>query len=211
MPTLNHAVSVAGLGGSISQVTPRTADGGGSNEITVPVGQDGSLTTRTNDTTGTVTMDSGSHTITTGMNVGLYWSGGNAYDVTVGTVSGTSVPITVAGAESTALPVTSTAIVVSPSVTFNCAIDGDELSLLAMQQYFASTSETASSHIQFLDSGSSEIAEVDLAALTPRTYDITGGDTNSFTGNPITSAIVSNGSTTNAATFKILWVQDSTP
>ena len=209
MPTLNLSIGVSGLGGSITRNTPRTADGGGTNEIGVAVGEAGSLTTRSTDTTGTITMSDAGHGITTGQNVDVFWSGGVQYDVTVGTVSGTSVPIS--GGSGDVLPSSSTAVVVSPRVTFNCAIDGDELSLLSMQQFFADQTITTKTHIQFLDSGSAEIAEIDVDALTPRVYDITGGDSNPFTGNPITSAVVSNGSTTGAGTFKLLWVQDSTP
>jgi len=209
MPTLNNSVSVSGLGSSITRSTPRTTDGGGSNEVVVAVGAAGSLTTRTTDTTGTVTMTSGSHGITTGQNVNIFWSGGVQYDVTVGTVSGTAVPFS--GGSGDVMPIATTAVVVSPRLTFNCSVDGDSLSLLAMQQFFADQTVSTKSHIQFLDSGSAAIAEIDLDALTPKVYDIAGGDSNPFTGNPITSAIVSNGSTTDAGTLKLLWVQDSTP
>lgn len=52
----------------------------------------GALTTRTNNTDGTLTMDTG-HGITTGARLDLYWDGGSRYGVTVGTVSTNSVPI----------------------------------------------------------------------------------------------------------------------
>jgi len=210
MPTLNYSVAISGLGGSISRNIPRTEDGGGSNEIAVGVGYSGTLTTRTDDETGSLTLASG-HGITTAQVIDLYWSGGARYGITVGTVATNVVPI---GADNSGtgdvLPTAATAIVASPRVTFNCAIDGDELALLGVQQAYASNTEAANSHISFLDSGSAEIEEFALSANVPRTFDITGGDTNGFTGNPITSAVVSNGSATNAATLKILWVQDST-
>ncbi|MBK9128182.1 MAG: hypothetical protein IPM13_10320 [Phycisphaerales bacterium] len=55
-------------------------------------GKRGTLTTRTSDTAGTLTMESG-HGIATGNTIHVYWDGGKRIGVTVGTVSGTSVPI----------------------------------------------------------------------------------------------------------------------
>lgn len=211
MPTLNYAVSISGLGGSISKSTPRTADGGGSVEVSVPAGKAGTLTTRTDNETGTLTLGA-SHGITTGQIIDLYWSGGARYEITVGTVSGTSVPI---GADNSGsgdnLPSASTAIVASPRVAFNAAIDGDELGLLAIQQYYASASETAASHVSLVDAADDEIAALTLTAGVPRVFDIDGGDTNPFAGDPITDGVVSNGSSTYAATLKIYWVADATP
>lgn len=212
MPTLNIAIGVSGVGGSISRSTPRTADGGGAIEVAVPVGQAGTLTTRSDDDTGIVTAGSGSHGISSSDVIDLFWVGGARFGITVGTVSGTSIPI--GGDDSgtgDVLPASSTAVVVSPRVAFNAAIDGDALAAIAIQQVFLSTSETAESRVTLLDSGDSEIEGITLAANTPRLFDITGGDTNVFTGNPITDGFISNGSTTNAATLKILWVQDITP
>jgi len=67
----------------------------------------GTLTTRTSDTAGTLTMASG-HAITTGAKVDIYWSGGIAYNATVGTVAGDSVPFTLANGD--ALPAAATAV-----------------------------------------------------------------------------------------------------
>lgn len=60
---------------------------------TLVAAKTGNLTTRTNATDGTLTMDSG-HGITTGQRLDIFWSGGQGYGATVGTVSGDSVPFT---------------------------------------------------------------------------------------------------------------------
>jgi hypothetical protein len=211
MPTLNYSVSISGLGGAISRNTPRTADGGGAREITVPKGFAGTLSTRTDNETGTLTLGNG-HGITTGQIIDLYWNGGARYEITVGTVSGNSVPI---GADDSGsgsnLPIATTAIVASPRVAFNADIDGDELSLLAIQQVYANTAETAKSRVSLLDSADDEIAALTLDANTPRVFDVEGGDSNPFTGDPITNGVVSNGSSAADATLRILWVSDATP
>lgn len=208
MPTLNVSVSVTGLGGSIAKSTPRTADAGANRDISVPVGYAGTLTTRTDNNTGTVTL-AGGHAITTGMNVDIYWDGGVQYNVTVGTVSTNSMPFDLG--VGTNLPSTSTAVVVSPRTRINLDIDGDALCVLAIRQKYATETETADSHVDFQDSGSSVIAAVTLEANVPQVYDIEGGASNPFTGNPITKAYVSNGSTDNAAILQLLWLQDATP
>jgi hypothetical protein len=90
---------------------------GGSLYVTQPsitVGQPGVLTTRVSGTAGTLTMTNALHGIVTGQLIDLYWinsdgSIGAAYNLTVGTVAGTSVPFTAASGQS--LPIATTAIV----------------------------------------------------------------------------------------------------
>jgi len=205
---LQYTATVSGLGLTITQPITRTADGGTPREIAVPVGYAGTLTTRTDANTGTATLGAG-HGISTGDNVDLYWAGGVQYDVTVGTVSGTSVPFDLGIGDD--LPSASTALVVSKRVQVNAEIDGDNLELLALKQHYAQSNETASSHMDFQDVSNSEVVEFDLAANVPQVFDIAGGATNVFTGNPITQFFISNGSVTNAATLQLLALADSTP
>jgi hypothetical protein len=68
----------------------------------------GTLTTRSDDDTGTLTMDDGGHGIATGAVVTLLWDGGSRGGVAVGTVAGVSVPID--GGSGDVLPATSTAV-----------------------------------------------------------------------------------------------------
>jgi hypothetical protein len=208
MPTLNYSVSVSGLGGTISQNIPRTADAGGNRDVSLPVGYSGTLSTRTDNNTGTVTL-AGGHGISTGDKVDIYWATGVQYNVTVGTVSVNSMPFDLGVGDN--LPIATTAVVVSKRTQINLDIDGDALSLLSIMQNFASNLITNNSHIDFQDVSSAVVAELDLGANSPLVYDIAGGGSNPFTGNPITKAFASNGSTTTAATLQLLWLQDSTP
>jgi hypothetical protein len=208
MPSLNLNNTVTGLGANIGGTAVRTADGGGSLDPTIPKGYSGSLTTRTDNNTGTVTLSAG-HAITTGMKVDIYWTGGVQYDVTVGTVSVNSMPFDLGvGAN---LPAQDTAVIVSPRVTINCTIDGDVMPLLAMKQEFADASITALSHIDFHDAAADLIAAMDLEANVLHVYDIDGGASNPFIGDVITVAYASNSSTTTGATLRVVWLQDSTP
>jgi hypothetical protein len=169
------------------------------------------LTTRTDDNTGTITMGDAGHGIQTGDKVDVYWDGGVQYDVTVGTVIGTTVPIDLGSGDVLPTDTPPTAVIVSLRTQINLDIDGDNLVLLAIKQKYNSNTLTADSHVDFQDSGSAEIAEVDLEANGPQVWDIAGGSANPFTGNSITKAFASNGSTTDVATLQLLWLQDSTP
>lgn len=212
MATGTYSVTVNAGGLSIGRTIVRNADGTAAVEVAVPASPAGTLTTRTDNETGTITMASGSHGITTASVVDLFWSGGARFGVTVGTVSGTTVPI---GADNSGtgdnLPIATTALVVSPRTAFNVAIDGDEALLVGIEQTYAAANETAQSRLTLLDAVSSAITNITLAANTPRAWDLAGGDANSFTGNPIASGRISNGSSTNAATLRIAVLQDATP
>lgn len=209
MPQLTKSQTYSGLGMTIAKSVARTGDGGSAREITLAAGKAGTLSTRTDNTTGTLTLGSG-HGITTGASIDVYWAGGVQYKVTVGTVAGTSVPISLGVGDN--LPAQDTAVVACVRTQINLDIDGDELELLAICPEFANTAANgAAVHVDFQDSASAEIAELDFQGNVPREWDIAGGATNSFTGNPITKAFASNGSSAYDATLKLVWVQDSTP
>jgi hypothetical protein len=213
MPSLNYSLIVAGLGASINANFSREGDGGGVCEIAVPKGKTGTLTTRTDNETGTLTMSSG-HGITTGQFIDLYWATGIRRGITVGTVSVNSVPI---GADNSGsgnnLPSASTAIVACPQLVFNATINYSTLVMLAVQQTFAVQTETANSNFEFRDDNSP--ANLLGAALTlepniARVFDVEGGDSAPGAGGIIMCA-VSNGSSVYDATLKLIWVEDATP
>lgn len=208
MPSVNFNTSVSGAGLSVSSSVTRSADSVTGYDPTLPAGKAGTLSTRTDDNTGEATLGA-SHGITTGMIVDVYWDGGVRYGVTVGTVAGTAVPLD--GGAGDNFPAEDAAIVVTPQVTINIAIDGDALALLAIKALFASQQSTDKAHIAFYDADDDEIADVDLTAHVAQVYDIAGGASNPFTGDPITYAKASNGSSTAAATLQMIVGQDSTP
>lgn len=76
-------------------------------DIDLAPAKSGSLTTRTNNSDGTLTMSTG-HGITTGARLDLYWATGSRRGITVGTVSGNSVPISSGTGDN--LPTAATAI-----------------------------------------------------------------------------------------------------
>ena len=206
MPTATNSSNLSGAGLTISEQVVRTGDHPQGYEIQLPAGTAGTLSTRTSDTAGTVTA--AGHAIVDADIVDIYWDGGVAYGATVGTVAGDDIPFTLANGD--VLPTATTAVVITKQVAVNTAIDGDNIQIIGFN-LVTTEGLSGKGHIDMQDSGSSTIAELDLVGSTPQIYDIAGGTTNVFTGNPITASHASNGSATAAATLKIISLEDSTP
>jgi len=209
MATVTHAQSVSGGGVTIQPLAiTRTNSGAIGLEETVNSTKTGTLSTRTDNTTGTLTM-TGGHGITTGQTIDLYWSGGVRYGVTVGTVATNSVPVSAGAGDN--LPTATTAITAVVQQSVNLAIDGDETDILAIIFETTDTSIRTAAHIQFRDAAADEIAEIDFVTNVPQVWDIAGGSANPFTGDPITNLKVSQANSATAATLKIIGVQDASP
>ncbi len=210
MTTLQITRSVSGIGGAISASFNRTADGGSAREVSIPAGKAGTLSTRTDNETGTLTLGSG-HGIVTGQIIDLYWATGARYGITVGTVSGSSVPI---GADNSGsgsnLPTAATAIVASPRVNVEVPLAAANMQFLAVQMLFSSPLVTSAGVIRFFDVSSTEIITIALEAGVPKIYDIIGGDDIPFGGDISAYAFVSHGFSAAAATLKMLWIEDTT-
>lgn len=207
MPTGQYSMSVQIGAISVSKAINRTGNHPNEYSVDLAAAPAGTLTTRTDNSTGTLTMSSGGHGIATGNIIDLYWSGGRRYKVTVGTVSGTSVPISVGSGDN--LPIATTAVVACVRTNVNTAIDGDNSQLLVISAEFSDTSETSKCQASFFDVGDALIAHMDLTANQPQVYDLAAGVTNPFTGNPITYARVSNGSSAGTCTLKIASLENA--
>ena len=211
MGTVTHGQSISG-GGITIQPLPiqRTNSGTIALEDTLNTAKAGTLSTRTDNNTGTLTLGSG-HGITDGQIIDVYWSGGVQRTVTVGTVSGTSVPID--GGIGDNLPTSATAITACVQKAINLAIDGDNADIVAVILETNDKSLRTTANVQFLDAAADVIAEIDLVANVPQVWDIEGGSSNPFTGDPITNlkASQANSTTTETYTLKILGVQDASP
>jgi hypothetical protein len=209
MATVTHAQSISGGGVTIQPLAiTRTNSGAIGLEETANAAKTGTLSTRTDNTDGELTMTTG-HGITTGQIIDLYWTGGVRYGVIVGTVATNAVPIS--GGAGDNLPTASTAITAVVQLSVNLAIDGDETDILAVIFETTDTSIRTAAHIQFRDASNDEIAEIDFVTNVPQVWDIAGGSANPFTGDPITNLKVSQANSSTTATLKIIGVQDASP
>jgi|GEM_PF-790440 len=170
----------------------------------------GTLSTRTDNDTGVASLTSG-HTIGDGNTVDVYWSGGVRYGMTA-SVSGNEV--TIDGGAGDNLPVQDTAITVTTRTRINCSFDGDNIDIIGV--FYRNTDDTgAKAHVDFQDSGSNSINEVDLvhekaAGGLNQVVNVDAGDSNTYSGNAITKAFASHDSE-EAATIYILVGLDATP
>ncbi|OWK34972.1 hypothetical protein [Fimbriiglobus ruber] len=108
----------------------------------VPAAQPGTLTTFTDTSDGTITMSSGSHTVTTGARVDVYWIDTSNVPqcrrgMTVGTVAGTSVPIS--GGAGTNLPAASTVVNVALPVSLSMPLTGANAEAIGIYADFVGT------------------------------------------------------------------------
>ena len=74
--TISKTIAIAGI--NVAAQAQRTDNGQIAQEVTLPAGKAGSLTTRTDDDTGVATLTPG-HGITTSDTVDVYWAGGVRY------------------------------------------------------------------------------------------------------------------------------------
>ena len=129
--TLAFVMSIGGMAIKNNPIT-KTADGTVTREVSIPPGKAGSLTTRTDDGAGVITLAAG-HGIAALAVVDIYWTGGARYGVTIDSLGGAGdIELTfddTPTASGDALPAKDTAVVVSPRVTVNVPIDGDAVEM----------------------------------------------------------------------------------
>jgi len=170
---------------SISSTITRTAPGEIAQVKLLPAAKTGSLTTRTDDDEGSLTLEAG-HGITTGATFDLYWSGGRRYNVAAGTVAGNVVPFS--GGAGDNLPDQSTTVTATLQTTIDVDFVGNLATMIA-----ANCDNRA--HLGFY-SDSSLILSVDVAAGEAWFWFSDGVSANPFAGQTVTSMKASQAGTT---------------
>ena len=121
----NRFTITATIGPYSFSMAPNSATIGGNEQVpptSIAAAKTGTLSTRTNDTSGTLTMTTG-HGFTTGQkDISIFWSGGSRRNVLVGTVATNSVPFS--GGTGDNLPLATTAIT-AMAPTVNTSISGN--------------------------------------------------------------------------------------
>lgn len=205
--TLAFVMSIGGMAIKNNPIT-KTADGTVTREVSIPPGKSGSLTTRTGDGAGVITLAAG-HGIAALAVVDIYWTGGARYGVTIDSLGGVGdIELTfddTPTASGDALPGKDTAVVVSPRVTVNVPIDGDAVEMFGVHS-------TQRGQVTFFSAAEAAIAQFTFAAAeNVESWYSGSAAANPLTGDPITYAEASNASPTVAAMLTILSLEDSTP
>lgn len=184
--TLNTDAAIAGI--AFSTTISRSAEGSIAHEVTAAAGIAGTLSTRTDDNTGIVTMASG-HGVTDANTVDLYWTGGVRYGMTVTAYDATTVTVDLGAGDN--LPVVDTTLVLGVQMSVDTDVDGDLFSIIA-------ATAAARAHLEFRTSGAS-LASVEIAASEIFSWDSASGTANPFTGDPIDAIRVSSGTAVETA------------
>lgn len=203
--TFSGVMSIGGLSIKNSQLS-KTADGDCTREVALAAGKAGTLSTRTGDGEGIITLTAG-HGLSTADVVDIHWTGGVRYGVTLDADAETTVGFDdTPAAGGDVLPAEGTAVVVAVRQQINIAIDGDNVAMFGIH-----SDQVAS--VVMEDADGDVIKAWHLGAGAPEFWWSETADTNKtnpLTGDPITVAYATNGSTT-AGTLQIVALQDSTP
>lgn len=202
--SVSYAVSVAGSGIAIQKTVLRTGDGPIGLETSMSAGKTVTNWVKTDANTAACDLPGG-HGYANG-NFDVFWSGGRRYNVP-GTIATNALTLDGGGGDDFPASATS-GVVVSRNVEATLSIDGDNCKILAVVAESTDPNSTARAHLTFEDSAGDDIALVDLEANVPQVWDIEGGATNSFTGDPITKVQIGAEA---ELTIKIVGIQDATP
>lgn len=206
MPTAQFGINFTAGGVSTQKTVERTADSAFGVEATLGVSSALSSWVKTDADTAAGNL-AGGHGLTDGV-YDFYWTGGRRYGVDV-TISTNAVAAD--GGTGVDFPASAnTTVVMRKQQQVNVSIDGDAIG--AMCIVLESTAgATTRGHVTFKDSAGDTIANLDLVANVPQCFDVEGGQTNPFTGDPITVGYATQESSSATCTLKIMGVADSTP
>jgi len=191
MPTVTFNSTITGAGVTMTGAPATTAESVIGHEVTLPAAVLGTLSTRTDDDTGIVTV--AAHTITTQMLANVFWSGGVRYGMTVTGADGTTVSVD--GGAGDNFPSEDAVVYIAAQATINTDFLGTEVLALAVQSDLRA-------HADLRTSAASSLA-MDLASNTPVTWYYGSGITNPITGDQIDTIVCSAG-TAAATTLKVI-------
>ncbi len=170
----------------------------------VPQAYSSTLTTKTNNTSGSLTLPGG-HNVTTGSLVDIYWVVGGvnkcAFACTVGTVSGNTVPISsVLGGD--ALPASSTAVVVALCQVVPLALVGNNLVAILMTLATAANA-VGRGVFTFVDGSAALLLNKQLNQNTVSDWYTNAAATNPLAGVTVANVYLSHNVTTAAQAMRV--------
>lgn len=176
----------------------REDEQGAATLVSLPAGIAGTLTTRTDNDTGIVTVLAG-HGITTSDTVTLFWEGGVRRGLTVTATASTTISIDAGAGDN--LPLVSSVVTIAKEVITSLGHVGDDLAIFAIHSV-----NRLMANIR--DAGPATILALDIAGRESFAYISTFSGTNPFAGETLVTAVLANGGTT-AATATILHLKDT--
>ena len=209
MPTATFTQNLKIGSVTINKTISRTADHESNHEVALPAAQAVTAWVKTDANTAACNL-AGGHGQTNGK-FDVYWTGGKRTGVD-GLITVNALALD--GGSGTDFPASATAgVTVCKQVAITPAsIDGDALSIIGICLAYAVVDAAGVGYLDLLDVGNGSVGTpLSLVANAPLVCDVTGGNANTFTGNPITHATASHSDAVNAATLQIASLGDSTP
>lgn len=191
-----YVKSFAALGMTFGAQTTVSSDLATPWSVELAAAKIGSLSTRTDNDTGVLTMNSG-HGITTGARLDVYWTvggvSGRRYGMTVGTVSGDTVPID--GGAGDNLPAALSAVTAMVP-------DEEAVALTGANAVAIATKCPVGGTVVFATSGNATILAVQATSANP-VYLWSSGDggTNPLTGQTVAKVFLSHPNSSIASTL----------
>ncbi|MGV3486234.1 MAG: hypothetical protein ACO1RT_17580 [Planctomycetaceae bacterium] len=179
-------------GVTITSVVDRSEESSERMSLSLPAGIEGTLSTRTNDTAGILTVNEG-HGVTDADTIAVFFDDGVAYNCNVSAATATT--ITFDSAEGTVLPAADSEIIASVQASYALLLDGDSLRVFAI---FC----TYRAWIDFRTSAPASVLVYDIAAREGRIYVSDVDAINPLASDDVATVHVANGSTT-ATTLEI--------
>jgi hypothetical protein len=185
---IDQKVQITGFTAAYTKSIEVEATGGEHREPTVAAAKAGTLTTRTSDTVGTLTM-AGGHGIATGDEFDLFWSGGQRAQVTAGVVAGDSVPFSLGTGD--VLPALNTVITAHKGVSAAFTVVGDNLTGISVQM-------DKPGYVHFRDNTDAVLFSAPVTADGGYVWYDGSGVTNPLAGDTVTSILCTNSDSTAA-------------
>ncbi len=212
MPSGQISVAANIAASSFNNTVTKTADSQESYEVNLPIGTVEASYSQTTAIECVVTL-AGGHGLSSGV-YDVYWTESGVKKIAVGctgTLATNDMTLNAAVSQDNFPAADPGDMVICEQVIINTTIDGDAVQMYAISPIYAAATETSDCSVDFHDVGSNQITTLRITANEPSIWWDGGGSANPMTGAPITHCHASNQSTANAATLKILVLEDSTP
>lgn len=152
---------------------------------TIPAAISGTLTTRTSDTAGVITV--ASHSVTTADKIGIFWTTGQRHYVTVDSTTSTTITFSVGAGDN--LPADESAVTVSKPLELDALVDGDAITGIGV------TSNRRNTAV-FIDGSDAIITAKTTAAAQAWAWAANTGTASEFAGESLARVLMYNGDTT---------------
>jgi hypothetical protein len=207
LATYGLSISIGGI--SIQKSVNREGEHPNPYIFTLAAATAGTLTTRTGDDAGVITLGDG-HGLTSGT-YDVYWTttGVNYVQYAcTGVIDANT--LTIADGTGDNLPSgTTPPVVVCKQAELSVTIYGNDVQLASISLEYVAATNVSAGHIDFQNDTPETVTELDLVGNTPRVWDVAGGAQNVFADDdPVVMAYASHASTTEAATLKIATIEN---